>query len=141
MLRVERGTELFPSLAVLGGIFMPCTQDTPLHFTESDNNQPNRKRSREAAHRLHDTVNRGTMQSIRADGRYFTNQASIDFSHLISRQLCPKISANPVRLESVHSLICKNVLAKTVGVKSILMIGCSKYLPLFLTDRMDLCEI
>ena len=141
MLRVERGTELFPSLAVLGGIFMPCTQDTPLHFTESDNNQPNRKRSREAAHRLHDTANRVTVQSIRTDGRYFTNQASIDFSHLISRQLCPKISANPVRLESVHSLICKNVLAKTVGVKSILMIGCSKYLPLFLTDRMDLCEI
>ena len=58
---------------------MPCTQDAPLHFTESDNNQPNRKRSREAAHRLHDTVNRGTMQSIRTDGRYFTNQASIDF--------------------------------------------------------------
>ena len=120
---------------------MPCTQDAPLHFTESDNNQPNRKRSREAAHRLHDTVNRGTMQSIRADGRYFTNQASIDFSHLISRQLCPKISANPVRLESVHSLICKTVLAKTSGVKSILITGGSKYLPLFLTDRMDLCEI
>ena len=120
---------------------MPCTKDAPLHFTESDNNQPNRKRSREAAHRLHDTVNRGTMQSIRADGRHFTNQASIDFSHLISRQLCPKISANPVRLESVHSLICKTVLAKTSGVKSILMTGGSKYLPLFLTDRMDLCEI
>lgn len=84
MLRVERGTELFPFLAVLGGIFMPCTQDTPLHFTESDNNQPNRKRSREAAHRLHDTANRGTVQSIRTDGRYFTNPASIDFSHPIS---------------------------------------------------------
>jgi len=106
-------------------------QDAPLHFTESDNNQPNRKRSREAAHRLHDTVNRGTMQSIRADGRYFTNQASIDFSHLISRQLCPKISANPVRLESVHSLICKIVLAKTSGVKSILMTGGRKCLPHF----------
>lgn len=79
MLRVERGTELFPFLAVLGGIFMPCTQDTPLHFTESDNNQPNRKRSREAAHRLHDTANRVTVQSIRTDGRYFTNPASIDF--------------------------------------------------------------
>ena len=110
---------------------MPCTQDAPLHFTESDNNQPHRKRSREAAHRLHDTVNRGTMQSIRADGRYFTNQASIDFSHLISRQLCPKISANPVRLESVHSLICKTVLAKTSGVKSILMTGGRKCLPHF----------
>ena len=131
MLRVERGTELFPFLAVLGGIFMPCTQDTPLHFTESDNNQPNRKRSREASHRLHDTVNRGTMQSIRAGGRYFTNQASIDFSHLISRQLCPKISANPVRLESVHSLICKTVLAKTSWVKSILMTGGRKRLPHF----------
>ena len=120
---------------------MPCTQDAPLHFTESDNNQPNRKRSREAAHRLHDTVNRGTMQSIRADGRYFTNQASIDFSHLISRQLCPKISANPVRLESVHSLICKTILAKPSGVKSILMTGGRKCLPPFLTDRMDLYAI
>ena len=110
---------------------MLCTQDAPLHFTESDDDQPNRKRSHEAAHRLHDTVNRGTVQSIRADGRYFTNQASIDFSHLISRQLCPKISANPVRLESVHSLICKIVLAKTSGVKSILMTGGRKCLPHF----------
>ena len=84
---------------------MPCTQDTPLRFTESDDNQPNRKRSREAAHRLHDTVNRGTMQSIRADGRYFTNQASIDFSHLISSHFCPKYSANPVCSQSVYSFI------------------------------------
>ena len=76
-----------------------------MRFTESDDNQLNRKRSRETTHRLYCAVNRGTVQSIRADGRYFTNQASIDFSHLISRQLCPKISANPVRLESVHSFI------------------------------------
>ena len=59
---------------------MPCTQDAPLYFVESDDNQPNRKRSREAAYRLHDTVNRGMVQSIRADGRYFTNPARIDFS-------------------------------------------------------------
>ena len=63
---------------------MPCTQDTPLLFTESDDNQLNHKRAREAAHRLHDTVNRGTVQSIRADGSYFMNQASIDFPCLIS---------------------------------------------------------
>ena len=50
---------------------MPCTQDTLLHFTESDDNQPNRKRSHEAAHRLHDTVNRETVQPLRAGGRYF----------------------------------------------------------------------
>jgi len=78
VLRVERGTELFPFLAVWGGIF------DALYAGRTFDNQPNRKRSREAAHRLHDTVNRGTMQSIRADGRHFTNQASIDFSHLIS---------------------------------------------------------
>ena len=52
---------------------MPCTQDTPLRFTESDDNQLNRKRPREAAYWLHDAVNRGTVQSIRADGRYFTD--------------------------------------------------------------------
>ena len=69
---------------------MPCTQDTPLRFTESDDNQLNHKRAREAAHRLHDTVNRGTMQSIRADGRYFTNPASIDFSHRISSPFARK---------------------------------------------------
>ena len=63
---------------------MPCTQDAPLHFTKSDDNQPNRKGSQGAAHRLHDTVNRGTVQSIRADGSYFMNQASIDFPCLIS---------------------------------------------------------
>ncbi len=40
---------------------MPYIQDRSLHFTESDNNQPNRKRSRETVHRLHDTMNRGTM--------------------------------------------------------------------------------
>ena len=76
---------------------MPCTQDTPLHFTKSDDNQQNRKMSREAAYRLHDTVNRGTVQSIRADGRYFTNPVSIDFSHLISSPFFLKILANPHR--------------------------------------------
>ena len=95
---------------------MPCTQDTPLRFTESDDNQLNRKRPREAAYWLHDTVNRGTVQSIRANGRNFTNQASVVFSRPISRQLCPKISANPVRLKSVHSLICKTVLQRHLGL-------------------------
>ena len=108
---------------------MPCTQDTPLHFTESDDMYPSRKKSRGAAHRLHDTVNHGMMQSIRANGRTFTNQASIVFSRPISRQLCPRISGNPVRLESVHNFICKTVLAKTAGVKSILMTGGRKCLP------------
>ena len=58
---------------------MPCTQGVPLHFTESDDMQPNRKRSRETAHRLHDTVNRGMVQSIYADGRYFTHPTSVGF--------------------------------------------------------------
>ena len=40
---------------------MHYMQDRSLHFTESDDNHPNRKRSREIVHRLHDTVNRGTM--------------------------------------------------------------------------------
>lgn len=96
---------------------MLCTQDAPLHFTESDDDQPNRKRSHEAAHRLHDTVNRGTMQSIRADGRYFTNQASIDFSHLISSPFSQKNSANPIRLEDVHSFIRETVLTMANGIK------------------------
>ena len=43
---------------------MPCTQDTPLRFTESDDNQLNRKRPREAAYWLHDAVNRGMVQSM-----------------------------------------------------------------------------
>ena len=76
---------------------MPCTQDTPLRFTESDDNQLNRKRPREAAYWLHDAVNRGMVQSIHADGRYFTNPTSIDFSHLISSHFCPKTSVNPAR--------------------------------------------
>ena len=62
---------------------MPCTQDAPLHFTESDDNLLNRKRSRETTHRLHDTVNRGTVQSIRANEKHITNPATIDFSRLI----------------------------------------------------------
>ena len=84
---------------------MLCTQDAPLHFTESDDNQPNHKRSREAAHRLHDTVNRGMVQSIRASGRYFTNPVSIDFSYLLSIPFCLKILANPACSQSVYSFI------------------------------------
>ena len=80
MLRVEHGTGLFP----LSGGFVRHIR-CPVHrahLCTSQNrtdNRLNRKRSREAAYRLHDTVNRGMVQSIRADGRYFTNQASIGF--------------------------------------------------------------
>ena len=84
---------------------MPCTQDAPLHFTESDDNQLNRKRPCEAAYWLHDTVNRGTVQSIRADGRYFMNPASIDFPCLISSLFFLKILANPARSQSIYSSI------------------------------------
>ena len=59
MLRIERGTGLFPFLAVLVGIF--DTLYAPLYFAESDDNQPSHKRSREAAHWLHCAVNRGTV--------------------------------------------------------------------------------
>ncbi|CAH0540502.1 hypothetical protein [Oscillospiraceae bacterium] len=45
------------------------------------------------------------MQSIRADGRYFTNPAGIDFSALISRPSCPKIPVNPYRSQSIYSFI------------------------------------
>lgn len=76
-----------------------------MHFAESDDNPQNRKRSRKAAHRLHDTVNRGTVQSIRADGRYFMNPANIDFPCLISSLFCLKILANPARSQSVYSFI------------------------------------
>ena len=69
---------------------MPCTQDAPLRFTESDDNQLNRKRPREAVYWLHDAVNRGMVQSIHADGKYFTNPASIDFSHRISSPFARK---------------------------------------------------
>jgi hypothetical protein len=69
---------------------MPCTQDTPLRFTESDDNQLNRKRPREAAYWLHDTVNRGTVQSIRANEKHITNPSSIDFSHRISSPFARK---------------------------------------------------
>ena len=96
---------------------MLCTQGVPLYFTDSDDNQLNRKRSHETAHRLHDTVNRGMVQSIRADGRYFTNPASIDLFFLISSLFCPKISANPVRLEDVYSFIRETVLAMAAGIK------------------------
>ena len=44
-------------------------------------------RSRETMHRLCCAVNRGTVQSIRADGRYFTYPASIDFFPLDSKPL------------------------------------------------------
>ena len=84
MLCIERSTGLFHFWRFWAAYLMLCTQDVPLHFTESDDDQPNRKRSHEAAHQLHDTANRVTVQSIRTDGKYFTNPASIDFSHLIS---------------------------------------------------------
>ena len=84
---------------------MPCTQYAPLHFTESDDNQSNRKRSREAAHRLHDTVNRGTVQSIRANEKHITNPSTIDFSRLILSPFSPKITANSARSQSVYSFI------------------------------------
>ena len=76
-----------------------------MYFVESDDNQPNRKRSRETAYQRHDTANRGTVQSIRADSRYFTNQASIDFHCLISSLFCLKILANSACLQSVYSFI------------------------------------
>ena len=76
-----------------------------MRFTESDDNQLNRKRPREAAYWLHDAVNRGMVQSIRAGGRYFTNPASIDFSHWISSSFCPKIAVNLSRSQSVYSPI------------------------------------
>ena len=88
-----------------------------MYFVESDDNQPNRKRSRETAYQRHGTANRGTVQSIRADGRYFTNQASIDFSHLISSPFCPKTSANLIHLEDVHSFIRETVLTMVAGIK------------------------
>ena len=110
---------------------IPCTQDTPLHFTESDDNQPNRKRSREAAHRLHDTVNRGTVKSIRADGRYFTNPSTIDFSRLILSPFSPKITANSACSQSVYSFIWKTVLT--------IFIGC-RYLDVLQVDFQDLLD-
>ena len=73
---------------------MLCTQDAPLYFVESDDNQPNRKRSRETAYQRHGTANRGTVQSIRADGRYFTDQVSIDFSHRISSPYSSEANIN-----------------------------------------------
>ena len=141
MLRVERGTELFPFLAVLGGVFdaLYAGHTFTLHGIRRYVSKPQKvTRSRASATRY---CNHGMMQSIRANGRTFTNQASIVFSRPISRQLCPRISGNPVRLESVHNFICKTVLAKTAGVKSILMTGGRKCLPPFLTDGMNLCLI
>ena len=84
---------------------MPCTQDAPLHFTESDDNQLNRKRSRETTHRLYCAVNRGTVQSIRANEKHITNPSTIDFSRLILSPFSPKITANSARSQSVHSFI------------------------------------
>ena len=49
-----------------------------MYFVESDDNQPNRKRSRETAYQRHGTANRGTVQSIRADGRYYFGDYPID---------------------------------------------------------------
>ena len=79
MLRIERGTGLFRFWRFCAAYSMPCTQGAPLHFTESYDSKPNRKRSHETAHRLHDTVNRGAVQSIRANGRYFANPTSVGF--------------------------------------------------------------
>ena len=45
-----------------------------------------------AAHWLHDTVNRRTLQSIHASGKYFMNPASIDFSYLISSLFVQKFT-------------------------------------------------
>ena len=84
---------------------MPCTQDTPLRFTESDDNQLNRKRSRETTHRLYCAVNRGTVQSIRANEKHITNPSTIDFSRLILSPFSPKITANSARSQSVYSFI------------------------------------
>lgn len=84
---------------------MPCTQDTPLRFTESDDKQLNRKRPREAAYWLHDAVNRGTVQSIHADGIFFMDFTTIDFSRLILSSFSPKITANSARSQSVYSFI------------------------------------
>ena len=64
-----------------------------------------RKRSREAAYRMCCAVNRGTVQSIRADGRYFTNPSTIDFFRLILSPFSPKITANSARSQSVYSFI------------------------------------
>ena len=76
-----------------------------MRFTESDDNQLNRKRPREAAYWLHDAVNRGMVQSIHADGRYFTNPPTIDFSRLILSPFSPKITANSARSQSIYSFI------------------------------------
>ena len=84
---------------------MPCTQDAPLHFTESDDNQLNRKRSRETTHRLYCAVNRGTVQSIRANEKHITNPSTIDFSRLILSPFSTKITANSARSQSVYSFI------------------------------------
>ncbi len=83
MLRIERSTGLFHFWRFWAAYLMLCTQDAPLHFTESDDDRPNRKRSHEAAHQLHDTANHETVQSIRTNDKYFMNPASIDFPCLI----------------------------------------------------------
>ena len=75
---------------VIGELLLEQVIVLSARFTESADNQLNRKRSRGAAHRLHDAVNRGMVQSIHADGRYFTNPASIDFSHRISSPFARK---------------------------------------------------
>ena len=76
-----------------------------MHFTESDDNQLNRKRSRETTHRLYCAVNRGTVQSIRANEKHITNPSTIDFSRLILSPFSPKITANSARSQSVYSFI------------------------------------
>ena len=110
---------------------IPCPQGAPLHFTESGNNQPNRKRSHKAAHRLHDTVKRGMVQSIRANSRYFTNPATLEFFFPNSSLFRPKIHAKP----SWQWQLGLNFNP------SILIVGGREYLPPFLADRMDLYAI
>ena len=84
---------------------MPCTQDAPLLFAESDNNPQNRKRTCEAAYRMCCAVNRGTVQSRRTNEKYFTNPANIDFSHLISSLFLLKILAKLACSQRVYSSI------------------------------------
>ena len=141
MLRVERGTELFPFLPVLGGVFdtLYAGHTFTLHGIRRYVSKPQKvTRSRASATRYcksrNDAIHTRKRENLHKSGKYC-------FFRPISRQLCPRISGNPVRLESVHNFICKTVLAKTAGVKSILMTGGRKCLPPFLTDGMNLCSI
>lgn len=94
MQRIERGARPFPFLAVLDGIFdaLYAGRTFALHGFGRYAAKP--QRSPEAVYQLHDTANRGTVQSIRADGRYFTDQVSIDFSHRISSPYSSEANIN-----------------------------------------------